>query len=65
MDGNRLISNRERGASTTEYLIGTSAMVAALFLPVPGLGGESAVTLLINAFKDNHHGYIWSMSYPF
>lgn len=65
MDNGKMRRSGERGASTTEYLIGTSVMVAALFLPVPGFGGESVVTMMIEAFKDNHHGYIWSMSYPF
>ncbi|MDX1589775.1 MAG: DUF4244 domain-containing protein [Oleiphilaceae bacterium] len=64
MDDSKRLNNDERGVSTAEYLIGTAVMVAALFMPVPGMGGESVVSLLIEAFKDNHHGYIWSMSYP-
>lgn len=64
MDGRKIMNSRERGVSTVEYLVGTAVMIAALFLPVPGMEGESVVTMMVEAFKDNHHRYIWSMSYP-
>jgi len=58
------IRSAQKGISTTEYLIGVSVMVLALFMPVPGGGGKSVVEMLVEAFQTNHEAYAWGMSYP-
>lgn len=55
--------NRQRGASTVEYLVATAVVVVMLFFPLPGTD-ESVIQMMVQAFKKNHYGYVWGMSYP-
>lgn len=58
-----LIGLYQSGATTVEYVVATAVVVAMLFLPIPGQS-ESVMEVMVQAFKENHHGYVWGMSYP-
>jgi hypothetical protein len=58
------MKNRQKGMSLAEYTIVVFVLVAALLLPVPNSGGKNAITLVMDALKDNHEGYVWGMSLP-
>jgi Flp pilus assembly pilin Flp len=56
-------AKRQRGVTMVEYLVVAGAMVLAVLAPVPGFD-KSATQLLMDAIKENHHAYMWSMSLP-
>ena len=55
---------KQRGVTLIEYLVVAAAMAIALLMPVPDAGGKNATQLLMDAIKENHHGYLWGMSMP-
>lgn len=52
--------SRQRGFSTTEYIVVGLAILAALVLPY--INGESAVTLLVNAVKEMFANFSFGIS---
>jgi hypothetical protein len=58
------MKRKQKGISMAEYTISVLVITAALLIPVPNSGGRNAVEMLMDSLKDNHEGYIWSMSLP-
>ncbi len=56
------MKERQKGQAYAEYLVGAVLIVGALLAPV--FHGESAISLLMQAFQANQESYIWAMSVP-
>jgi len=54
----------QKGVTIVEYLVVAGAMAIALSMPVPNGDGRNATQMLLDAFKENHHAYMWGMSMP-
>ncbi len=52
----------ERGQVSTEWLIVTAVLMAALFIPIDG--DQSAVAMFVQAVKDFHANSVYSLSLP-
>lgn len=58
------MKRKQKGMSLIEYTIGVFFILYfAFFFPVSG-DGRSAIQMIMDGIKDNHEGYIWSMSLP-
>lgn len=55
--------HRQSGSVLTEYIITTGVIIAALFLPVPGLG-VSAIDMVIQALNDFQAHSVVMLSMP-
>ena len=53
----------QSGSAMSEYLIGTAAMVIALFAPIPGLN-ESALVFMVDALRGFQANTTYIMSLP-
>ncbi|WP_086933203.1 hypothetical protein [Agarilytica rhodophyticola] len=60
--------NKQQGAASIEYIVGSIFVLAALLMPVlPAEGGDgrtSAAEMLIAAIRENYQAYVWAMSIP-
>lgn len=56
-------SCRQAGSASVEYVVLTVAIVAALFLPLPGLG-ESLVSMMVTALRDFQANTTYLLSMP-
>lgn len=53
---------RQHGHATTEWIIATAVLAAALFLPVDG--EKSTVALMIHAIRDFYANSTFSLALP-
>ncbi len=53
----------QSGSAMSEYLIGTAAVVIALFAPIPGLN-ESALVFMVDALRGFQANTTYIMSLP-
>ncbi len=53
----------QSGSSTVEYAIGTSAVIASLFLPIPGFDA-SLITVFLDALKEFQDNTTYLISLP-
>ncbi len=56
-------SSHQRGSASIEYVIGTTAVIASLFLPMPGFDA-SLITVFLDALKAFQDNTTYLMSLP-